>query len=330
MAETVKANIAKPVPIQPAGGMQRILKFSLGLTLLYILATFYFGLRAHSLALLSEAGHNISDFLALLLSFVAVYLQTRPATDQRTFGYQRAGVLAAFVNALTLVALAVWLAIEAIHRFAAPVAVQPKLMMAVAAAGVLMNGVIAGLLWKFSGDVNIRSVFLHMLGDTLSTAAVIIGGVAILFTGMQWIDPVLSLIISGMILWSSAGIIRETLHILLEGTPRNLNLTEIRVAVQKIHGVVNVHDLHVWSLGSQSHALSCHVQLVEMDLRESEGVLERINHELQDHFGIHHTTIQMEITDCPTVDGCCSPPVPEVIDGHSHHHHGPGGHAHAH
>lgn len=310
--------------------MQRILKFSLGLTLLYILATLFFGIRAHSLALISEAGHNVSDFLALALSFVAVWLQARPATDQRTFGYQRAGVLAAFVNALTLVVLAAWIAIAAIHRFTVPVEVQPKLMMSVAAAGVIMNGAIAGLLWKFSGDVNIRSVFLHMLGDTLSTAAVILGGLGILFTGQQWIDPLLSLIIAVMILWSSVGIVRETLHILLEGTPRSLNLADVRSAMQKIEGVINVHDLHVWSLTSQSHALASHVQVQEMALADCEALLQRINHQLRDHYGIHHTTIQFEITDCETVDGCCSPPKPDVIDGHSHHHHGPGGHTHEH
>ena len=294
--------------------MQRILKFSLGLTLLYILATLYFGLRAHSLA----------------LSFVAVYLQTRPATDERTFGYQRAGVLAGFVNALSLMVLALWIIYAAIHRFAAPVSVQPRLMMMVAAAGVLMNGCIAGLLWRFSGDVNIRSVFLHMLGDTLSTAAVIVGGFAILLTRQQWIDPLLSLIIAAMILWSSWSIVRETLHILLEGTPRSVDLNEIRAAMQKVEGVVNVHDLHVWSLTSQSHALSSHVQVVEMQVAESEALVGRLNHQLRDHVGIHHTTIQLEVTDCPTVDGCVSPPEPDVIDGHSHHHHGPGGHAHSH
>ena len=315
---------------KPGGSMQRILKFSLALTLLYILATLFFGLRAHSLALISEAGHNVSDFLALALSFVAVWLQTRPATDQRTFGYQRAGVLAGFVNALSLLVLAFWIAITALQRFFHPVTVEPHLMMAVAAAGVVMNGAIAGLLWKFSGDVNIRSVFLHMLGDTLSTAAVIVGGLAILFTHQQWIDPLLSLIIAAMILWSSWGIVRETLHILLEGTPRSLDLNEIRAAMQGVAGVVNVHDLHVWSLTSQSHALSSHVQVIEMQLAESEAVLERINHQLRDHFGIHHSTIQIEVTDCPTVDGCVSPPEPDVIDGHSHHHHGPGGHHHDH
>jgi cobalt-zinc-cadmium efflux system protein len=307
--------------------MQGILKLSLALTFLYILATFIFGLRAHSLALLSEAGHNVSDFFALAVSFFAVYLQTRPATDQRTFGYQRAGVLAGFVNALTLIVLSVWLAIAAIHRFAVPIQVQPKLMMIVAAAGVVMNGLIAGLLWKFSRDVNIRSVFLHMLGDTISTAAVIVGGLFIHLTGFEWIDPLLSLLIAAIILWSSVSIVRETLHILLEGTPRSVDLNEIRTAMQSVEGVVGVHDLHVWSLTSQSHALASHVQVIEMPLTECESVLERLNHQLRDHFGIHHTTIQIEITDCPTVDGCSQPPAPDLIDGHSHHNHG---HAHSH
>jgi cobalt-zinc-cadmium efflux system protein len=284
----------------PAGAksktrMQTILKGSLVLTALYIAATFYFGLRAHSLALMSEAGHNVSDFLALGLSFAAV-----------------------------------WLAVEAVGRFFHPVTVEPHLMMVVAAAGVVMNGLIAGLLWKFSGDVNIRSVFLHMLGDTVSTAAVIVGGLVIAVTGLQWIDPLLSLIISAMILASSWSIVRETLHILLEGTPRSVDLAEIRGAMQGIEGVVNVHDLHVWSLTSQSHAMACHVQVVEMQLVECEEVLVRINHQLKEHFGIAHATIQLEVTECATVDGCCSPPEVAEVDGHSHHHHGPGGHAHAH
>jgi cobalt-zinc-cadmium efflux system protein len=312
------------------GPVQRILKISLALTAAYIGATFFFGLRAHSLALLSEAGHNLSDFAALALSFIAVWLQGRKPNDQRTFGYQRAGVLAGFVNALGLLLLAGWIAIESLGRFVHPVTVEPKLMMSVAAAGVIMNGLIATLLWRFSGDVNIRSVFVHMLGDTISTAAVIVGGVLIQLTHLEWIDPILSLVISALILWSSWGIVRETLHILLEGTPRSIDLDEIRSALKGVAGVVNVHDLHVWSLTSQSHALASHVQVVEMSLAECEDVMARLNHQLRDHFGIQHTTIQIEVTDCPTVDGCCSPPEPMVIDGHSHHHHGPGGHDHHH
>jgi cobalt-zinc-cadmium efflux system protein len=319
-----------PENAKSSGGMQRILKFSLLMTALYIAATLFFGLRAHSLALISEAGHNVSDFLALALSFVAVWLQTRPATDKRTFGYQRAGVLAGFVNALSLMLLAAWIVVSAVGRFFHPVAVVPTLMMEVAAAGVVMNGLIAALLWKFSGDVNIRSVFLHMLGDTISTAAVIVGGLLIAITHQQWIDPLLSLIIAAMILLSSWSIVRETLHILLEGTPKTVDLGEIRTAMQKVEGVVNVHDLHIWSLTSQSHALASHVQVIEMPLADCEALMERLNHQLRDHFGIHHTTIQIEVTDCETVDGCCSPPEAPVVDGHSHHHHGPGGHTHDH
>jgi cobalt-zinc-cadmium efflux system protein len=307
--------------------MQRVLVVSLAATFCYVVATFYFGLRAHSLALISEAGHNVSDMLAIALSFVAVYFQRRPATDEKTFGYQRAGVLAAFVNALTLMVLAGWIAISAVHRLYAPVAVEPRLMMYVAAAGVLMNGAIAGLLWKFSGDVNIRSVFLHMLGDTLSTAAVIAGGVGILLSGMMWIDPVLSILIAGMILWSSATIVRETLNILLEGTPREHSLSEIRGAIAEVPGVLDVHDLHVWSLGSASHALASHVTIPEMPLSECSSILDAINCALRDGFRITHTTIQFEIRGCETTHGCSAPPPLEAVGAHDHHHHG---HDHAH
>ena len=305
----------------PNRKMQRVLQVSMTLTAAYVGATFYFGLRAHSLALISEAGHNVSDLLAIALSFVAVYFQGRPPTEQKTFGYQRAGVLAAFVNASTLVVLSAWIGVAAIHRISDPVQVQPKLMMIVAAAGVLMNGTVATLLWRFSGDVNIRSTFLHMLGDTLSTAAVIAGGAAILFTGMGWIDPVLSILIAGMILWSSIGIIRETLNILLEGTPRNVRLGEVRTAMQSVVGVLDVHDLHVWSLGSQSHALASHITIAEMPMSECSSILDKINCALRERFHILHTTIQFETTGCETTHGCSAPPELEAVAAHGHHHH---------
>ncbi len=310
----------------PNRKMQRVLQVSMMLTFAYVVATFVFGLRAHSLALISEAGHNLSDLFAILLSFVAVYFQSRPATDRKTFGYQRAGVLAAFVNAAMLVVLSVWIAVEAVHRLAAPVEVQPRLMMYVAAAGVLMNGTIALLLWRFSGDVNIRSVFLHMLGDTLSTAAVIVGGAAILFTRMVWIDPVLSILIAAMILWSSASIIRETLNILLEGTPGSMQLGSVREAMQSVTGVIDVHDLHIWSLGSHSHALASHVTIDERPMSECADILNGINKTLHDRFHITHTTIQFETTGCETTHGCSSPPELEAVGAHNHHHH----HGHSH
>jgi cobalt-zinc-cadmium efflux system protein len=281
-----------------------VLRLSLVLTLIYVGVTFVAGLRAHSLALLSEAGHNVSDFLALALSFAAVYFQRRPADGQRTFGYQRAGVLAAFINAATLLVIALWIAIEAVHRLAVPVVVQPRLMMIVAVAGVLMNGLIAVLLWGVARDVNLRSTFIHMAGDTLSTAAVIVGGLGILWTGLNWIDPVLSLIIAALILWSSIGIVRETLNILLEGTPSGLSLDEMRTAMESVRGVVNVHDLHVWSLGSQSRALACHVTIADIPLSESTVILDRLNHLLREHFHIAHTTVQFEHIVCGMHEGC--------------------------
>ena len=240
--------------------------------------------------------------LAILLSFVAVYFQTRPATDQKTFGYQRAGVLAAFVNALTLIVLAAWIGLSAIHRLYAPVAVQPRIMMVVAAAGVLMNGAIATLLWKFSGDINIRSVFLHMLGDTLSTAAVIAGGIGILATGAMWIDPVLSLAHRRHDRLESVTIVRETLNILLEGTPAAVSLAEVRIALSTVPGVLDVHDLHVWSLGSASHALASHVTIPEMPVSECSSILDAINCALRDalpHHPHHHPVRDPRLRDHP-------------------------------
>ena len=298
--------------------MQRVLRISLAATLAYVVITLIAGVRAHSLALMSEAGHNASDALALLLSFVAVHFQTLPATDQKTFGYQRAGVLAAFLNALTLIVISGWIAFEAVHRFMRPEHPKPAIMMIVAAAGVVMNGAIAAMLWRVSHDLNMRSVFLHMLGDTLSTAAVIVGGAAILFTGSTWIDPALSLAIAAMILWSSIAIVRESLNILLEGTPRGLSLKDIRARLEQIEGVQDVHDLHVWSLGSQTHALASHVTIADIPPSESTRILDEINGVLLRNFHIHHTTIQFEHAECPVAHGCVMPV--EAVGAHEHHH----------
>jgi cobalt-zinc-cadmium efflux system protein len=271
-----------------------VLRISMAATLAYVVVTFVAGLRAHSLALLSESGHNVSDFLALLLSFVAVYFQSRPADHSRTFGYQRAGVIAAFINAATLIAISLLIAVEAVHRLSSPVTVQPRIMMIVAAVGVLMNGAIAALLWGVARDVNLRSAFLHMAGDTLSTAAVIAGGAGILLTGQNWIDPVLSILIAAFIFWSSIGIVRETLNILLEGTPRGVSLQQIRSVMEAVQGVVNVHDLHVWCLGSYTRALACHVTIADIPPSESVCILAGLKDVLHGQFEISHTTIQFE------------------------------------
>jgi cobalt-zinc-cadmium efflux system protein len=308
-----------------AGRTTLVLRISMAATLAYVVVTFVAGLRAHSLALLSESGHNVSDFLALLLSFAAVYFQSRPADHSRTFGYQRAGVIAAFINAATLIAISLLIALEAIHRLSSPVTVQPRMMMIVAAAGVVMNGAIAALLWGVARDVNLRSAFLHMAGDTLSTAAVIAGGFAILLTGQNWIDPVLSILIAAFIFWSSIGIVRETLNILLEGTPRGVSVEQIRSVMEAVDGVVNVHDLHVWCLGSYSRALACHVTIADIPPSESVCILANLRDVLRGQFEISHSTIQFEHIGCEALDDCvCVTPPEEIAVRHEHHH----GHVH--
>ncbi len=291
-----------------------VLRYSLVATFIYVLVTLVAGLRAHSLALLSEAGHNVTDLLALLLSWVAVFIQTRPPSATKTFGYHRAGVLAAFVNALTLALIAFYIFYEAFLRMQAPVAVQPRLMIWVAVAGVLMNGIMSWFLYRSSRDVNIRSAFIHQLGDTLSTAAVIVGGWIILWTGKNWVDPALSIGIGCLILWSSLGIIRETLNILLEGTPRGISVEQIASSLTAVDGVNDVHDVHVWSIGSETHALSCHIGIADIPVSESEAILRRVKEVLAARFHIHHATIQFENVVCEIAHGC-------VIPVSTQHHH---------
>jgi cobalt-zinc-cadmium efflux system protein len=295
----------------------RVLRISLFVTLGYIVLLVVAGLRAHSLALLSEAGHNLSDFLALLLSLVAVYLQSRPPSATKTYGYHRAGVLAALINAASLVVISFFIFYEAFRRLQAPEHVHAGTMMWVAAAGVAMNGVIALLLYRAGGDVNIRSALIHEVGDTLSTAAVIIGGWAILLTGKYWIDSALSFGIGALILWSSFGILRETMNILLEGTPRGLKLERVEAAIRKVEGVNDVHDLHIWSIGSESRALSCHISIADIPPSVSERILRDVKEVLHHDFRVVHTTIQFEHVECEVAHGCIIP----VGEGEDHHHH---------
>jgi cobalt-zinc-cadmium efflux system protein len=302
-----------------AAHTSRVLRISLLVTLAYIVLLVVAGVRAHSLALLSEAGHNVSDFLALVLSLAAVYLENRPPSATKTYGYSRAGVLAAFINALTLVGIAFFIFYEAAHRLYAPVKVHPGLMIGVAAAGVAMNGLIAIALYRTRGDLNIRCAFLHELGDTLSTAAVIAGGWAIMITGQNWIDPALSFGIGVMILWSSFGIIRETLNILLEGTPRSIDLDLVAQNIAAVDGVNDVHDLHVWSIGSEVHALSCHISIADIPPSASEAILRQVQENVRQKFHIHHTTIQFEHVICDVAHGCVLP-VQNQQPGHGHTH----------
>jgi cobalt-zinc-cadmium efflux system protein len=296
----------------------RVLRISLVVTLAYILLLVIAGSRAHSLALLSEAGHNLSDFFALLLSFFAVYLEARPPSSTKTYGYHRAGVLAALVNAVSLLAVSFLIFYEASRRLQSAAHVHAGVMIVVASAGVIMNGVIALLLYRSGQDLNIRSAFLHEIGDTVSTAAVIVGGWAIMATGQSWIDSALSFGIGALILWSAFGILRETLNILLEGTPRGIKLDNVAFAIRAINGVNDVHDLHVWSIGSETRALSCHIAIDDIPPSASERILRDVKDRLHHEFHIVHTTIQFEHVECEVAHGCVMP-----VSESSEHDHSP-------
>ena len=287
----------------------RVLLISLALTLAFVVLEVIAGLRAHSLALLSDAGHNFTDAFALLLAAFAIYLHARPGDHERTFGYQRSGVLAAFVNALTLVVLAIVLFYESYDRLLHPQAVSTNAMMLVAAVAMVLNLGIALSLGGHAGhthDLNVRAAWIHMMGDAASSAAIIAGAWLIRYTGWQAIDPILSVLIGIAIVWSGWGIIRESLNILLEGLPKGLDLKEVTGALAVVPGVIDVHDLHIWSLGSDSRALSCHVLIEDMPPSASDSILRSLNRILCDRFAILHTTIQFEHVKCVLAETHCT------------------------
>jgi len=301
----------------------RVLAWSLAATSGFVVIELVAGIRAQSLALISDAGHNATDALALLLAWFAVFIQYKPADESRTFGYHRAGVLAAFVNAIALIGLTGWMLYESVLRLMAPETVNESVMFWVAAAGILLNGGIMLGLRRSGGhigssDINIRGAFLHMLGDLLGVTAILVGALVIRATGWTRIDPSLSILISLLIVWTAWNITRESLNILLEGLPKGLELKQVVSAIQAIDGVLDVHDLHIWSLGSNSHALSCHVLIDDMPPSQSDHILHRVKHVLGDRFHVHHTTVQFEHMSCAiSGTGCVIP----VDAGHVHPHH---------
>ena len=300
-------------------GTGRVLAWSLLATSVFVLVEFVAGIQAHSLALISDAGHNITDALALALAWFGFYLQSKPADEIKTFGYQRAGVLAAFVNALALLVLSGWIFYESYNRLLHPVEVQERTMIAVAGLGIVLN---AGIMWGLriarQSDLNVRSAFVHMLGDLLGSIAIIVGGLAMIYTGWQQIDPALSIVIALLIIWTARDIIKESLNILLEGLPRGIDLPSVIGAMRGVEGVLDVHDLHIWSLGSSTHALSCHVLIEDLPPSASDHTLRQLNQMLCDRFHIRHTTVQFEHMGCEVAASGCVIPVVEA--GHSHRH----------
>ena len=255
------------------------------------------GFISNSLALLSDAGHMFTHLIALGISFIAIKFAEREATDKMTFGFYRAEIMAAFINGITLFILTFWIAYEAYERFLAPAPVNSVQMFWIALFGLIVNIVTALILKDAShDDMNVRSAFLHMLGDTLSSVGVVLGAVAIYYKGWVIVDPLLSILLCIPIIIWSVSLIRESVDILLEAAPKDVNLEEMKSGVMAIEGVVHMHDIHVWTLTSGRHAMSAHVEVKDLYVSETTLIMKEIKDLLSHSFKIDHTTIQFECT----------------------------------
>jgi cobalt-zinc-cadmium efflux system protein len=276
-----------------------VLAGSLAFTVLLVVIEFLGGILGRSIALLSDAVHNLSDIPSLAISWLGLRWTQRPADEQRTYGYHRAGILAAFTNAILLLLIAIFLFYESWQRFEHPQSINAQLMIGISLAALAVNGGITLAVARGRRDLNIRSVFIHNLGDALSNVAILIGAIAIRETGITWVDPLLGAAIGVLVLWSSIGVLRESAHILLEGLPRDMELERVARTMLEVPGVQEVHDIHVWTLGTDWHALSCHVCIPDMHMQESENLRQEIQRRLEQEFNITHSTIQFERAGLP-------------------------------
>ena len=281
-------------PLRPS-----VLGWAMVATLGLVVAEIFGGVLGRSVALLNDAVHNLSDVPALGISWLAMRWAERPADSEKTYGYHRAGILAAFTNALLLVLLSLWLGYEAFERFRSPVRVVESWMIWTSIAALAVNGGITLALVRGRGDLNLRSILIHNFGDALSNIAIIVGAIAIRMTGALWIDPLLGIAIGLLVLWSSIGILRESAHILLEGRPREMRVEEVARAILTVEGVQEVHDVHIWSLGGGHNALSLHARIPDMHLDQCERAAGRDSREGREGFKIDHTTVQLERAGLP-------------------------------
>lgn len=279
---------------------------AIAVTLAFVAVEAIFGWFAHSLALLSDAGHNLADAAALTFSWYALWIATKPSHHGMTFGYHRVGVLAALANAVSLVVIALFIGWEAIARLRHPAAANGEVMIGVAAVAVVVNGAIG--LWLRRGsarDINVRSAYLHMVGDAVSAFGVVVAGVLVATTHTPLADPIVSLLIAGLILFSSYGVLSESATVLLEGTPAGTDMPDLIAAIKNVRGVLDVHDLHVWMVGPTVVACSCHILVAEQSVREGQQVLRAVVHDIEHRFNITHTTVQVEVEGCDANDMYC-------------------------
>ncbi len=279
-----------------AQGKRRRLSIVLVLTAAYMVAEAVGGWYTGSLALLADAGHMLTDVAALALALLAAWFGARPATPRKTFGYYRLEILAALTNGVALVLIALFIAHEAYERVFAPIAVDSAPMMLIATGGLIVNLVCAQLLHgDHQHDLNLHGAWLHIIGDTLGSVGAIIAGALIYFYDWRLADPLFSVLMAGLIIWSSWKLIREATNVLLEGTPAHINLAAVEALMLETEGVVDVHDLHVWTITRGREALSAHV--IHGQVIESPAILKELRTRLHERFGLDHLTIQMETSD---------------------------------
>ena len=277
----------------------RKLQTALFLTALILVAEVVTGFLANSLALLSDAGHVLMDLFALGLSWVAVHQSSRAASGRMTYGYHRIGILVAVINAVAVVVVALLIFVEAARRLQETPEVRGNILLAMALVGGLVNLVVAWVLHEESrGSLNVRSAFLHVLGDLLGSLGVLVAAVAIVVAGWLWMDAAVSVLIGVIILVGAAQILREAIHIFLEASPAHIDMDELVAEIVALPGVEGIHDLHVWSITPSIHALSCHLLVENQTISQGCLLLERVNELLADRFAIGHSTIQMETDVC--------------------------------
>ncbi|GAC1393322.1 MAG: cation diffusion facilitator family transporter [Ktedonobacteraceae bacterium] len=284
------------------GMAKQTLRIAFLLTILILVAELIGGFLANSLALLSDAGHVVTDLFALGLAWFAVVQAERPANARKTFGYHRVGILAALANVVTLILIAGVICWEAIQRFQHPESIQPLILFFSAGIGIAINLFIGFGLRKEEHNINVRAAALHVFGDVGVSVGVIIAGAIILLTKWTPLDPILSIVISLVIIVSSWPILREAADILLESAPKGLAVSQLVADMRRVDGVKEVHDLHVWSITSSMYALSCHVLIDDLPPSGSSPILQTLKNMLHEHYRIDHTTIQFE---CSTKGACC-------------------------
>ena len=288
-----------------------VLAGAVAATILLVTAELIGGYAGHSISLVSDALHNLSDIPTLLISWLALRWAARPADHERTYGYQRAGVLAAFTNAILLILVAFGLFYAAFERLRHPVAVHESWMIGVSLLALAINGGITLALVSSRRDLNLRSLLLHNFGDAISNIGILIGAFAIRMTGAQWLDPVIGMVIAALVLWSTNGLLREAGNVLLEGLPKGMRLESVARSILSTKGVQEVHDIHIWTIGTDLLALSCHVCIPDMHMEESERILKSIRERLETDFHIGHTTVQFERAGLPPDTGYHMPqPLP--------------------